>query len=209
MLHSLESGDSAIYAARVANRLRLRVAGFEGLSTRDEFLVQEITQTLLDTKSPFVKSSQQRKRKRQNESPLGNPSLAARVAASEGKNSKNSNSIPAAALQDSEDGSFASVQLRMMMKDVGSSVRSQRAVHAPAELDPATQRALRHVLQPGEIPTRVVSLPAYVHKGPGAKKLLPNSTVREKMSAWLESAEGLAWNQQRQELWNVCMSTDT
>ena len=88
MLHSLESGDSAIYAARVANRLRLRVAQFEGLSARDEWMVQEIAQGLLDTRSPFVKSSQQRKRKRQNENPLGNPSLTARVAASEVKSSK-------------------------------------------------------------------------------------------------------------------------
>ena len=199
VLHSLETGDSAIYATRVANRLRLRVAGFEGISTRDEWMVQEITRSLLDTRTPFVKSSQQRKRKRQNENPVGNPRLTARVAASEAKSSKSS--IPAPAVKDSEDGNFASVQLRMMMKDVGSSIHSQRAMHAPVGLDPASQKALQHVLRPNENFSRVVSLPAYVHRGPGATKLLPNSTVRERMSAWLESTEGLAWNQQRQELW--------
>ena len=208
MLHSLESGDSAIYAARVASRLRLRVAGFDGLSTRDEWMVQEITQSLLDTRSPFIKTSQQRKRKRQNESPLGNPSLTARVAASEQKSLKNSIPVPAAAIEDPEDGAFSSVQLRMMMKDVGSSIRSQRAVHAPTALDPSTQQALQQVMRPGENFARVVSLPAYVHKGPGAKKSLPNSTIREKMSLWLESTDGLAWKQQRQELWNSCLSTD-
>ena len=96
-LHCVETGDSAIYAARIANRLRLKVSQFEGIAARDDWIIEEVASTLMDAgKDPFVKKRQQRKRKAANLPPVGNPTLGARQAASSSKQTPFSHEIGAA-----------------------------------------------------------------------------------------------------------------
>ena len=95
-LHCVETGDSAIYAARVANRLRLKVSQFEGIGPRDDWIIEEVASTLMDAgKDPFVKKRQQRKRKAAGLPPTGNPTLSARQTASLSKHTPFSHELAA------------------------------------------------------------------------------------------------------------------
>lgn len=199
-LHCVENGDAPIYAARIANRLRLKVSGFEGIgSERDEYVVGEISKSFQEMqKRPFLSVSGQKKRRRLGQVATGNIFINDRIADSSGRSF----------LMDREEGDYAAQQLRSVMTNMDGSIQATRAFHAPCHLDEGMMKDLQPVVRQKEHGYNVLALPVFVTKGRGAPRLLPQSSVRERMSRWLESEDGRQWNSQRQELWHSVMAPD-
>lgn len=54
----------------------------------------------------------------------------------------------------------------------------------------------------------VQQLPAHSKFGRNAQVLDVRSTARERLGAWLQSEEGLAWRNERAELWQNLQAPD-
>ena len=96
-LHNLEEGESRISAARIADRLRLKVAGVEAIGgERDELLVSNIVETISSSKSPLIQKSAMAKRRKKGQDATGSLSLVHRLAKSNEK--AETSMIPSASL---------------------------------------------------------------------------------------------------------------
>ena len=73
LLHNLEDGESRISAGRIADRLRLKVAGVEAIGgARDELLISNIVETLSSfNKDPLIQKAAMAKRRKKGQEVTG------------------------------------------------------------------------------------------------------------------------------------------
>ena len=86
LLHGLEDGESRIAAARIADRLRLRVSGFEAVGgARDELLIDTVVETIGSDKNPIIQRAAAWKRRKKGQEDVGSLSVNIRVQQSNEK----------------------------------------------------------------------------------------------------------------------------
>ncbi|CAE7181900.1 unnamed protein product [Symbiodinium microadriaticum] len=141
-LHNLEEGESRISAARIADRLRLKVAGVEAIGgERDELLVSNIVETISSSKSPLIQKSAMAKRRKKGQDATGSLSLVHRLAKSNEK--AETSMIPSASLH--REPGVIEDSLDFLYRNYKSELHSHRDFHAPCELDADTLNALHRV----------------------------------------------------------------
>ena len=191
-LHDMSDGETCMAAARIADRLRLRIEGVEAIGgQRDESLIEGVVAALVN-KNPFSEKSARARRVQRGAPRTGNISLDSRLALSNEKAKRSfMQSLPSA----DEDG-MALDSLADLYKNVAQKMAMHRDVHAPLELDVKTREALQRVVSHRRNRLNIEALPAFVGGQKGVR-----STQRQKMSDWMASDEGLAWKKTRDELW--------
>ena len=111
LLHNLEDGESRISAGRIADRLRLKVAGVEAIGgARDELLISNIVETLSSfNKDPLIQKAAMAKRRKKGQEVTGSLSISARVEKSNDK--AESSMLPSVSLQQGAEGAEDSLGL--------------------------------------------------------------------------------------------------
>ena len=111
LLHNLEDGESRISAGRIADRLRLKVAGVEAIGgARDELLISNIVETLSSfNKDPLIQKAAMAKRRKKGQEVTGSLSISVRVEKSNDK--AESSMLPSVSLQRGAEGAEDSLGL--------------------------------------------------------------------------------------------------
>ena len=182
----------------MANRLRFRVAGAQGVGGEDEVLVQELTRVFLESgKSPCIQRAARLKRRKKGEHAVGNPSIRACVVKS---GAKGRQLFQGAGLGPAT-GEPVLPEVEATLTNYAEELRVHRDAHEPRALHPEVQRHLRTVLRrSGSAPPGVEALPPFIGRGRKASAPVIASVARERISDWLQSDEGQAWSQQRRDL---------
>eukprot|EP00439_Symbiodinium_sp_Y106_P000486 s8103_g1.t1 len=176
-------------AARIADRLRLRVEAVEAIGgERDEAMIQGVVAALID-KNPFIEKSARTRRAQRGAPRTGNLSLDSAVGTFKREGEAFFSALPACC-----DG-MALDHLTNLYKNAAQEMVMHRDVHAPLQLDAKGREALQRVVSHRRSRLNIEALPTFV----GQKGV--KSTQRKKMSNWMASEEGLAWKKTRDELW--------
>jgi hypothetical protein len=220
LLHMIFEPDSKIHPARVCNRLRMREAGLLFLGgARDEAFVASIAEALCTIgKNPVLQSSaRSKRRKRGDSSEWAHKKIrclkqtADQIVQSQGRELGNGGpqGLP---FEPQELPSYDS--LLMVLQDLPERQQEHRVTHRPNTFDEQTQGLLNHILIPkqhqegGKMDEKmktckVMPAPVFVQRARSTRDSIVTSTRRASLAAWLKTDEGLAWQDQRAQLWNA------
>ena len=220
LLHMIFDPDSKIHPARVCNRLRMREAGLLFLGgARDEAFVASIVEALCTIgKNPVLQSSaRSRRRKREVSSEWVHTKVqrlkrtADQIVQSQGRE-LGVGGPDGAPFEPQELPSYDS--LLTVLQDLPEHRQEQRAIHCPNTLDEQTKGLLNRILIPEQLREggpadekrktyKVTPTPVFVQRARSMRDSVVTSTRRAALAAWLKTDEGLAWQDQRAQLWNA------